>query len=169
MRKGEDARIVNVASMAGYLTQIKSKILRDQFNDPHLTKDKLRALVDQFQADVEAGGTSNPKHHIEQGWGNSNYGMSKLALIAMTKVWAREEKESMIAVNCCCPGYCDTDMTSHKGPRPPEEGAKMRSSLLSWWTRRVESSSQILMFLLGCCFCDYFDDMLLLILAVPAS
>lgn len=27
-------------------------------------------------------------------------------------------------VNSCCPGYCDTDMTSHKGPRPPAEGAK---------------------------------------------
>ena len=48
VRMGEDARIVNVASMAGYLTQIKSKILRDQLNDPHLTEHKLCALVDQF-------------------------------------------------------------------------------------------------------------------------
>lgn len=48
--------------------------------------------------------------------------MSKLAVIAYTKVLAREEQG--ILVNACCPGYCDTDMTSHKGPRPPEEGAR---------------------------------------------
>ena len=42
----------------------------------------------------------------------------------MTKVWAREEASNRIKVNCCCPGYCDTDMTSHKGPRPPSDGAK---------------------------------------------
>ena len=25
---------------------------------------------------------------------------------------------------CACRGYCDTDMSSHKGPRPPSEGAR---------------------------------------------
>ena len=62
--------------------------------------------------------------HSERGWGNSNYGFSKLSVIAMTKVWAREESKNGIAVNCCCPGYCDTGMTSHKGPRSTTEGAK---------------------------------------------
>ena len=42
--------------------------------------------------------------HAEAGWGDSNCGMPKLALIAMTKIWAREE-EGDIAVDCCCPGY----------------------------------------------------------------
>ena len=42
----------------------------------------------------------------------------------MTKVWAREEEKHGITVNCCCPGYCDTDMTSHKGPRSPSDGAR---------------------------------------------
>ena len=51
--------------------------------------------------------------HSKKGWGNSNYGMSKLALIAVTKIWACEEARNGIQVNCCCPGYCDTDMTSH--------------------------------------------------------
>ena len=27
-------------------------------------------------------------------------------------------------VNCCCPGYCRTDMASNRGPRPPEVGAR---------------------------------------------
>ena len=78
---------------------------------------KLRELVDQFETDVLVG------KHSEKGWGNSNYGLSKLALIAATKVMAREEAINGIKVNCCCPGFCKTDMTSQKGSRPPKEGA----------------------------------------------
>ncbi len=120
LRKADaiDARLVNVASMSGRLNQIQSKQLRDQFVDPNLTKDELMNLVDQFQQDVLDG------THSQKGWGNSNYGMSKLAVIAMTKVWAREEISNDIKVNCCCPGYCDTDMTSHKGTRDPADGAR---------------------------------------------
>ena len=49
-------------------------------------------------------------------------GFSKLAVIAATKVLARQYPS--LCVNAICPGYCDTDMTSHKGPRPPAEGAQ---------------------------------------------
>lgn len=118
IRKGHDPRIVNVASMSGHLSQLRSPELRNKFSSPHLTKGELHALVDKFESDVKTG------RHISEGWGSSNYGLSKLALIAMTKIWAREEAVNGISVNCCCPGYCDTDMTSHRGPRPPEEGAK---------------------------------------------
>ena len=90
-----------------------------------MTKDELYSLVDKFESDVQRG------KHLQEGWGNSNYGLSKLALIAMTKIWAREEGPTTtrnngigISVNCCCPGYCDTDMTSHRGTRDPSEGAK---------------------------------------------
>eukprot|EP00978_Attheya_sp_CCMP212_P044635 scaffold316868_cov49-Attheya_sp.AAC.1 len=117
LRKGTDARIVNVASGSGHLRQIPSKELRNKFSAPSLTMPELNQLVDNFESDVQQG------KHRETGWGNSNYGMSKLALIAATKVLAREEAPR-IAVNCCCPGYCDTDMTSHKGHRHPKEGAK---------------------------------------------
>eukprot|EP00551_Chaetoceros_affinis_P002936 CAMPEP_0203645164 /NCGR_PEP_ID=MMETSP0088-20131115/10637_1 /ASSEMBLY_ACC=CAM_ASM_001087 /TAXON_ID=426623 /ORGANISM="Chaetoceros affinis, Strain CCMP159" /LENGTH=278 /DNA_ID=CAMNT_0050501885 /DNA_START=126 /DNA_END=962 /DNA_ORIENTATION=- len=118
LRKGNDARLVNVASMAGRINQIKSQPLRNQFIDPNLTKEQLISLVDQFEQDVLGG------VHSQKGWGNSNYGMSKLSLIAMTKIWAREEANHGIKVNCCCPGYCDTDMTSHKGTRSPADGAR---------------------------------------------
>uniref|UniRef100_A0A7S2A0J2 Uncharacterized protein n=1 Tax=Trieres chinensis TaxID=1514140 RepID=A0A7S2A0J2_TRICV len=118
VRRGTDARIVNVASMAGHLSQLRSKELRDQFSAPDLTMSELRGLVDKFEADVKAG------THAQEGWGNSNYGLSKLAVIAATRVWAREEAKNGVTVNCCCPGCCDTDMTSHRGPRHPADGAK---------------------------------------------
>jgi len=108
-------RLVNVASMAGKLSQLQPH-LAAQFSDPAVTLDALRGLVDKFQTCVHNG------THKAEGFSNSNYGMSKLALIAATKVMAREHPT--IRANACCPGYCDTDMTSHKGPRPPGEGAK---------------------------------------------
>ena len=120
VRKGTDARIVNVASMAGHLSQLRSPELQQIFYSANesLTKNQLFSLVEKFQLDV-----LNDRHR-QEGWGNSNYGFSKLALIAMTKIWAREEAMNGIAVNCCCPGYCATDMSSHRGSRHPSEGAK---------------------------------------------
>lgn len=118
LRRGSDPRLVSVASMAGRLGQFQTRELQSTFSDPRLTKEELFTLVRRFEEDVLSG------RHRERGWGNSNYGMSKLALIAMTKIWAREEAGNGIAVNCCCPGYCDTDMTSHRGTRLASEGAR---------------------------------------------
>jgi carbonyl reductase 1 len=114
-KESGDARIVNVASGAGYLGQVSPQ-LQQQFTSPNLTMSKLQTLMDQFEQDVQAG------IHKAQGWSNSNYGMSKLAVIAATQIWAREE--AGIAVNAICPGYCATDMSSHRGTRSPEDGAK---------------------------------------------
>lgn len=116
-RAGKNARIVNVASAAGSLSQV-SPHLQQQFASPTLTMAELQTLLDQFEQDVQAGS------HKAQGWSNSNYGMSKLAVIAATQIWAREEAVYGMVVNACCPGYCATDMSSHRGTRSPEDGAK---------------------------------------------
>lgn len=111
------ARIVNVASMAGGLDQLGPH-WQDLFTDPALTFPQLYDLVNQFETDVQAG------VHLQNGWSNSNYGMSKLAVVAATKLWAREEASNNIRVNCVCPGYCATDMSSGRGTQSPEEGAR---------------------------------------------
>jgi NAD(P)-dependent dehydrogenase (short-subunit alcohol dehydrogenase family) len=97
VKKGEDPRIVNVASMAGRLNQL-SPDMQKKFTSPNLTMPLLNGLVDQFEKDVLDG------THKTKGWGDSNYGFSKLAVIAATKVLARENPD--IRINCCCPGYC---------------------------------------------------------------
>ena len=71
------------------------------------SKDDLLDLVRSFE---ESGASGN------------NYGMSKLFLIAYTKVLATEFPA--LKINACCPGYCNTDMTKGRGPRDPKDGAQ---------------------------------------------
>jgi len=114
-------RIVTVASQSGYLRILPSEELKLEFSSPELSIDKLRVLMMKFVQDVKSG------QHRENGWPNTCYGMSKLGVIAMTRVFARTLPT--MSFTCCCPGYCDTDMTSHKGPRPPEHGARTPAML----------------------------------------
>ena len=113
-------RIVNVSSTAGHLS-ILQEHLRNKFSDPDLTEEGLVALMDQFVKDVREG------RHIERGWPNNAYGTSKVGVTALTKVYAREAKrlgKEDVLVNACCPGWCQTDMSSHSGPHTAAEGAE---------------------------------------------
>ena len=65
--------------MAGRLSQLQPG-MQAHFSDPALSLGGLTALVDQFEAAVQTG------THKAAGFSSSNYGMSKLALIAATKV-----------------------------------------------------------------------------------
>ena len=47
-----------------------------------------------------------------------------MCVIAYTKLLAWRYAGTALNVNCCCPGYCRTDMASNRGPRPPEVGAR---------------------------------------------
>eukprot|EP00656_Telonema_subtile_P056368 TRINITY_DN8990_c0_g1_i1.p1 TRINITY_DN8990_c0_g1~~TRINITY_DN8990_c0_g1_i1.p1 ORF type:complete len:274 (+),score=65.68 TRINITY_DN8990_c0_g1_i1:195-1016(+) len=108
-------RLVNVASMAGRLRQVSAE-LQQRLTSEELTLDGVRGLAGEFAQAVAEGS------HKEQGWSSSNYGVSKLCLIAATKVLAREH--STLRVNCCCPGFCRTDMSSNHGNRHPADGAR---------------------------------------------
>lgn len=99
-REGRETRVVNVASMTGRLSQLSPE-RQNQFADSSLEVDGLIRLVREFESDVAAG------QHSQNGWGNSNYGFSKLALIAYTKLKARQAPQGLL-VNCCCPGYCES-------------------------------------------------------------
>eukprot|EP00057_Strongylocentrotus_purpuratus_P001836 XP_003723295.1 PREDICTED: carbonyl reductase [NADPH] 3-like [Strongylocentrotus purpuratus] len=63
----------------------------------------------------------------ELGWGSSNYGVSKLGVIALTRIQGqdiiKDSGREDILINCCCPGNVATDMSSHKGPLTIDQGA----------------------------------------------
>ncbi len=54
---------------------------------------------------------------VEKGFPKSAYGMSKLGLNLYTKILSKRQDvlSNNIQVYALCPGYVNTDMTSHKG------------------------------------------------------
>jgi len=59
--------------------------------------------------------------HIER---YSPYIVSKVGLIAMTKIFARELKSGNNGVHSCTPGYCCTDLTGGLGNQSASDGAQ---------------------------------------------
>jgi len=117
----KNARVVNVSSGTSESTYRKlSDELKAKFSKPDL---KMQGLKDLIAAFIQAAKDDKVE---ERGYPKSAYGMSKLAVSFMTQIHQREidEKENKnILINSCCPGYVDTDMSSHKGPLTVEEGA----------------------------------------------
>ena len=122
LRKSPTARIVNVASMTGHLRILPSEGTKAKFTSPTLKVEELESLMREFVTDVEAG------THNKNGWPSTCYGMSKLSVIALTKVIARDEPKIM--VNACCPGYCATDMSSMRGTKTAEQGSRTPAMLV---------------------------------------
>ena len=66
-------------------------------------------------------GTGNDK---TLGWTNTKYGTTKTAVIALSKIHAKElAAKGDILVNSCCPGWVRTDMAGDRAPLSPDEGA----------------------------------------------
>ncbi|KAG8253769.1 carbonyl reductase [NADPH] 1-like [Homalodisca vitripennis] len=114
------ARVVNLSSSCGLLCNIPSPELRKRLKDPNLTISQLNSLMKDF---VQAAAEGKNQ---ELGWGTSAYNVSKVGLSALTFAQQRQfdtDPRPGLIVNCVHPGYVDTDMTSHKGPRTIEQGA----------------------------------------------
>jgi len=115
----ENGRVVNIASLAGERTfQKLTKTLQDQFIDPTITIQKINNLMTKFIEDVKTN------KYTEEGWPKSAYGTSKLALIIMNSVLARENKIPQLLINSCCPGWVKTDMAGPNAPLTTSEGAE---------------------------------------------
>ncbi|KAK5647369.1 hypothetical protein RI129_002261 [Pyrocoelia pectoralis] len=114
-----NAQVVNVSSSLGHLSYVQSPDLRAKLSDPSLTKEQLSELMNQFIQDAKNG------VHVERGWGNSTYSISKVGLSALSIIQQKElDKENKnISVNFVHPGYVATDMSSFKGPLTIEQGA----------------------------------------------
>eukprot|EP00976_Prorocentrum_cordatum_P095741 1190285-Prorocentrum_minimum.AAC.4 len=116
LQASDSPRIVNLASYAGRLAILRSKEKMETFTSPDLQVEELEALMREFVKDVEGG------MHASKGWPNTCYGMSKLGLIALTKVLARDNPQIM--VNSVDPGYCATDQNANQGTISAERGAR---------------------------------------------
>ena len=115
----ENGKVIFVGSMAGKVESLKSEELKKRLMNDKLTKEELIALLKEFEKGVEEG------NFEEKGWKKSIYGTSKIGINLYAGVLSRypEVIKRKIQSYACCPGYVDTDMTSHKGPLTIQEGA----------------------------------------------
>jgi len=115
------ARVSNVSSMVSQFSLGKcSEALQKRFTDPEIKMEELTAIIKQFIETAQQG------QHKAAGFSDSAYGMSKVGVTVMTIIQQREidaRGAQDIVVNACCPGYVDTDMTSHKGKLTIDQGA----------------------------------------------
>ncbi|VDM32919.1 unnamed protein product [Hydatigera taeniaeformis] len=115
----KDSRLVNVASMAAMMSlRAMSKEMAAKFKGP-LSMQEVDELMASFVRHAEAG------DHEKVGFCGFAFGMSKIGVWKATSILAEQFKDDPrhILINSCCPGYVDTDLTSHKGYKTILEGA----------------------------------------------
>lgn len=115
------ARVVNVSSMSSSFAIRKcSPEIQAKFMNPNITEEELTHLLNDFIQAAKNG------DHEKKGYPNSAYGMSKVGVTVLSQIQHRQlsaDPREDIILNACCPGYVDTDMSSHKGPKTIDEGA----------------------------------------------
>ncbi|EAT89537.1 hypothetical protein HBI56_028520 [Parastagonospora nodorum] len=118
MARNKGSRIVNVSSTACQLSNW-SPALQTQFRSVKSLSD-VDALADSYLASL-------PSKQSSAGWGSGprSYQVSKSLVNALTVVLAAQNPG--VLVNCCCPGWVDTDMGHQVGtpPKTLEEGARI--------------------------------------------
>lgn len=111
-------RIINVSSGMGDLDAAYSEARRRAMLDPDLTMRELEQLVEEFVEDVAVQRVSR------RGWPTNAYGVSKAALNALTRIWARDWTSSHIMVNSVCPGWVRTRMGGMGATHGVKKGAE---------------------------------------------
>lgn len=126
LRKAPTPRLVIVASGLGHKAHLASDGDREAYSAESLTIPQLTGYVEQFIADSEALKPTIEEALAAKGFpaAYAIYSYSKIAIIAATRVLARDPANARVLINASCPGYCATDLNNNSGPRSPEEGAK---------------------------------------------
>jgi len=122
------ARVVNIGSQAGHMMYGRLlPELVDQLESPECKVADLSFVMKAYLAAMEALGSCPEADEAAIKWPSSPYAFSKLAVHYMTILQQRLydlDPEKDILVNAVCPGFCATDFTKNRGPRPAHVGAE---------------------------------------------
>ncbi|GIZ45323.1 hypothetical protein CKM354_000849600 [Cercospora kikuchii] len=119
----DGGRIVNLSSIASSINTYSPEI--QQRLRSATTFEELEQIAQEFEHSVRTSTEASSGFHSTQ----RSYNVSKALLRAATRILASQNPQQLI--NCCCPGWIDTDMgglISSRGTRPPktaEEGARI--------------------------------------------
>jgi NAD(P)-dependent dehydrogenase (short-subunit alcohol dehydrogenase family) len=125
-----DSLVNNAGLVGGYETRagdvdldaVKSVLETNLFGAWRMTQAAL-PLLREGPAPRIVNISSGMGQLDEMGRGAVAYRISKVALNALTRVVANEEREAGVLVNTMCPGWVRTDLGGPGAPRTIEEGA----------------------------------------------
>jgi len=125
-----DTLVNNAGLVGGYETRagdvdlnaVKSVLETNLFGAWRMTQAAL-PLLRESPAPRIVNLSSGMGQLDEMGQGAVAYRISKVALNALTRVVANEEREAGVLVNTMCPGWVKTDLGGDHAPRTVEEGA----------------------------------------------
>lgn len=110
------AAVVMVSSGLGALSALSPE-LRSRFLAPDLTVGGLEGLLSEFADAVSR------RQHRREGWPESAYGVSKMALNAWVRIESGAYRAAGFRLNAVCPGWVKTDMGGAGAPRSLAVGA----------------------------------------------
>lgn len=116
------ARVINISSDWGLLSNIKKQEWLDNLTKDDLTVDEILRFVNDFLEAAKNGKSA----YVSFAGHYGDYKVSKVAVSALTFVHQRHfTKEGRdISINCVHPGFVKTDMTKGMGDFAPERGAR---------------------------------------------
>ncbi|CAG9792882.1 unnamed protein product [Diatraea saccharalis] len=117
----DGARVVNISSSCGHLSNLKKKQWIDTLIKPDLTTREINEFVDGYLESVK-NGTFDKNDFADDGK-HAEHRVAKIAVTALTMVQQRKYKN--IIINAVHPGHIITDMANGSGKIDPDEAAKV--------------------------------------------
>ncbi|CAG5057562.1 unnamed protein product [Parnassius apollo] len=117
----DGARVVNVSSACGHLSNIKNKKWLKLLQKKDLKTEEINEFVNEYLESVK-NKTFNKDDFADQGK-HAEHRVSKTALTALTMVQQRKYFDKNISINAVHPGHVKTDMANGGGVLEPDQAA----------------------------------------------
>ncbi|XP_023949494.2 carbonyl reductase [NADPH] 3-like [Bicyclus anynana] len=116
----DGARVVNVSSACGHLSNLRNKNWLDILSKQDLKEEDINHFVDEYLESIK-NNTFKKEDFADDGK-HAEHRVSKVALTALTAV--QQRKYPNFSINAVHPGLIDTDMAKVEGGVNPDEAAK---------------------------------------------
>lgn len=119
----DGARVVNISSACGHLSNLKKQSWIQTLQDPDLTTEQINAFVDEYLESVK-NGTFDKNDFADEGK-HAEHRVSKIALTALTRVQQRKYADRNISINAVHPGHMKTEMAQGGGEVEADQSADL--------------------------------------------
>ncbi|XP_013193878.1 carbonyl reductase [NADPH] 3 [Amyelois transitella] len=119
----DGARVVNISSSCGHLSNLKNKNWIDMFLKKDLKEHEVNKFVEDYLESVRNG--TFDKKNFADGGKHAEHRVSKIAVTALTFIQQRKYADKNISINAVHPGHVKTDMANGGGEIDTDEAAEV--------------------------------------------